>query len=209
MDSFNKITMSILILVVVFFTGFITSRCTISTEVVSDTTYIELPSKVDTIIKIEYKDKIVPNEISIDSLGVAEYLYKQGKLDYLKDTLLVVDTVEILKEFTNINNYKFNAFRSDTLGELNIDLDVQFNELSRFSYEYLPTQKVVNTTRTNRPSVEFMVGAGLGVRSEVNPILVGNFSAGVFIKSNYGIEYIYQRDYKKNNTHNLMFKYKF
>lgn len=59
----------------------------------------------------------------------------------------VVDTAQIIAEFTKRNSYRETLFDSDTLGTMVVDAQVQYNQLQKLGYTFTPVQKQIITER--------------------------------------------------------------
>lgn len=81
----------------------------------------------------------IPNIIRYDSIV---YVDLPPEIIYV-DTggTQVIDTAALISEYLITRNYKINVFDVDTLGKLDIDLDVRYNELKRFDYTFIPVSR--------------------------------------------------------------------
>lgn len=83
---------------------------------------------------IKYKDTIIyvelpPRIIYVDSSNV-----------------IGIDTAELIKDYIATRNYVSDLFDNDTVGKLTVDIDVQYNELKRMDYTFVPMYKSVTNT---------------------------------------------------------------
>src|SRR5699024_6114449 len=98
--------------------------------------YIEGERIIDSVL--------VPVPYAVEVPSEPEYIYKTKY-----DTIREIDTVEILTDWTLKRKYSQTLFDNDTLGEMTIDLSVQYNQLQSIKYDFKPKQKVI--TKTNPP----------------------------------------------------------
>ena len=51
---------------------------------------------------------------------------------------MVVDTLEVVADYSKIKNFKVSLFDNAESGKLTVDATVQYNNLRKISYEYIP-----------------------------------------------------------------------
>lgn len=181
--------------------GFFIGR---SNEIDTTTRWIKGETVHDTVTK----EMLVPNYINVPTL--LSYAEKQNVyINSNKDTTIITtkpinkDSAisETVKDWNLERVYKDYLFKSDTLGTLEYNINVQYNRIKSFSYNYTPIYKEVTKER-KRTFVPYIstsystfniVGMGLGTYYH---------NLGV------GAEYQYNYDLQKKGL-NLQFSIKF
>lgn len=171
----NKIyvfILSIIILIISFFTGLIVGRITVDEKEVTKIEYRDLPPIHDSIpypepykVEVQSSPKYIYDTVSID------------KLVYLK-----IDTAAILSDWTLKRFYKEVLFDTPELGKFEISAEVQYNKLWNIKHDYLPKQLEISNTKTKTPLIQPFVMIGFNTGN------YGNLQAGGFVK-NLGLSY--------------------
>lgn len=153
------------------------------TDTVYKYEYVEGPKITDTITIHKPVSIVTP----VDTVDLITYCLKNNLYKDLFPTDKVYvyqeDTLKnrIAEDWRKTRKYSQTLFNSDTLGKLQINIDVEHNQLSTVSYNFQPQIKTVITERKFRPFI------GIGITNQ--PTLFGQ--AGLMYK-NYGIGAIYQ-----------------
>ncbi len=135
MNSYLKIAIVIVAFVVGFFLGrktiyvkekitFVKGETIRDTIVISQPTFVEIPSKPEYIYKY---DTITVNNIH-----------------YISE---VVDTASIIQDYILMRTYEFNLFNSPTLGKFDVKQQIGYNKLLSFDYTFTPVTKQVTQFR--------------------------------------------------------------
>lgn len=191
----NKIILSLLFVVVISgIVGFFIGR---SNEIETTTKWLKGETIHDTVPKKKLVTKyvIVPRLLS--------YVEKQKDTTIITTNPINKDSAisETVKDWNLERVYKDYLFESDTLGTLEYNINVQYNRIKSFSYNYTPIYKEVTKER-KRTFVPYIstsystfniVGMGLGTYYH---------NLGV------GAEYQYNYDLQKKGL-NLQFSIKF
>ena len=191
----NKIILSLLFVVVISgIVGFFIGR---SNEIETTTRWI----KGETIHDTVPKEKLVTKYVIVPEL--LSYVEKEKDTTTITTNPIYKDSamLETVKDWNLERVYKDYLFKSDTLGTLEYDINVQYNRIKSFSYNYTPIYKEVTKERkrTFIPYVSAsystfnIVGIGLGTYYH---------NLGV------GAEYQYNYDLQKKGL-NLQFSIKF
>lgn len=100
--------------------------------------------------KIEYREtqKVIRDTIYLENytpyeIEVPVYVTLPTKADTIweLDTVyvaVVVDTLEVVADYSKIKNFKVSLFDNSESGKLTVDALVQYNNLRKISYEYIP-----------------------------------------------------------------------
>lgn len=191
----NKIILSLLLVGIV--SGIVGFFVGISNEIETTTKWIKGETIHDTVPKKKLVTKyvIVPRLLS--------YVEKQKDTTIITTNPINKDSAisETVKDWNLERVYKDYLFESDTLGTLEYNINVQYNRIKSFSYNYTPIYKEVTKERkrTFIPYVSAsystfnIVGIGLGTYYH---------NLGV------GAEYQYNYDLQKKGL-NLQFSIKF
>ena len=112
--------------------------------------YIEGERTIDSVL--------VPVPYAVEVPAEPEYIYNTKY-----DTIREIDTVEILTDWTLKRKYSRTLFDNDTLGRIDIDLSVQYNQLQSIKYDFKPKQKVITKNKPpQRLGLSVFVGYGIG-----------------------------------------------
>ena len=179
-----KIGSIIVIILLLFGFGFYVGRKTIKKPVVQPPVYIELPPIHDTIYKPKPYNVIEP----VDSLDVLKQCIASGKyydlFPYKQfDTTIIItktDSSKIFKDWATKRLYSETLFDIDTLGKCTYNAEVQFNELSKIDYTYIPIQK--QTTITENQIKHYSPYIGL----EISTMPSVGAEIGMFIDESWG-----------------------
>ena len=191
----NKIILSLLFVVVISgIVGFFIGR---SNEIETTTKWI----KGETIHDTVPREKLVTKYVIVPEL--LSYVEKKKDTTIITTKPINKDSAmeETVKDWNLERVYKDYLFESDTLGTLEYNINVQYNRIKSFSYNYTPIYKEVTKERkrTFIPYVSAsystfnIVGMGLGTYYH---------NLGV------GAEYQYNYDLQKKGL-NLQFSIKF
>ena len=198
----KKIILSILLVGIISgIVGFFIGR---SNEIDTTTRWIKGETVHDTVPK----EKLVPKYINVPTL--LSYAEKQNVcINSNKDTDIITTNPinkdsameETVKDWNLERVYKDYLFESDTLGTLEYNINVQYNRIKSFSYNYTPIYKEVTKER-KRTFIPYasasystfnIVGVGLGT---------------YYHNLGIGAEYQYNYDLQKKGL-NLQFSIKF
>ena len=208
--------MAIVLIIFMFLLGLYVGRKTVKVKEVARTEYVALPPIHDSVPVNEPKLEIKPDTAKIIQDCVANGLYSE--LFPYKDKTDTIyterDTTSILNDWATERLYTENLFDADTLGKLDVDIEVQYNRLSCISYTYIPMQKQTELTIIKEKMFEPFLGAGItiGIDKRNNKLIEGiSFQGGVFIKQNYGVSLQYQYMFGDVQMHEVtgQFIYKF
>lgn len=178
----------VLLLVLSFFGGRYTKKG--KTTVITE--YVKGETIIDTLYEFKPYKIIEP----VDTLNVIRQCIESGKYSDLWPTKIVTEYIEVIKEDTTkvINDwgsqrfYSENLFDNDTVGNCNVNIEVQYNRLKSLNYTFTPINKEVITENYLIKTVKPFVGVGWMVNpwDEIkNPML--SLSGGLFINDKYGI----------------------
>ena len=182
--SSNKIILSLLFVVVISgIVGFFIGR---SNEIETTTKWI----KGETIHDTVPREKLVTKYVIVPEL--LSYVEKKKDTTIITTKPINKDSAisETVKDWNLERVYKDYLFESDTLGTLEYNINVQYNRIKSFSYNYTPIYKEVTKERkrTFIPYVSAsystfnIVGIGLGT---------------YYHKLGVGAEYQYNYDLQK------------
>lgn len=178
-------------------------------ETITDTVYVKGPA-------IE----IPPT----DTLGIIKQCIKDGlyahlwpeKTDtlWLRDTCYIPtheDTTKIVSDWATKRLYSDILFNDEKQGYFDYSMEIQYNRLSSFSYNFTPVIKETTHTKTYTKFISPFVGLYYlsNPWDEIkNPSIQVN--AGVFLKEKYGISLLYQRGFTLDTDYvggGLLFKF--
>ena len=197
MDSKNAGDMKkhyfyLIVLLIAIVVSFFFGRCNRQTKTVVK--YVKGDTITDTII--------APNPTTIE---VPKIVYLPTKPIYIDgDTILITDTIEVIKDYSAIKTYDLKVFDDDVNGKLNITQRLQYNSILDFNYNFTPIQKQTTIYKkelfTPFVSANYMTNNSFGM------------GGGVFI-GNLGVEYLliksFDENINNNNFHSVGFKIKF
>ncbi len=178
-------------------------KCTIHFKIFQRTTveYISLPpvegtAKIDKPVEETPQPVEIPDRVLTDKKQIQE---PKERITYIYDTVFrSVDTTAILQDWLLKRTYEVNLISSDTLGSIDVTAQVQFNELQKLDYSFVPVQKQTTIPDKGRAFTPFVsatyhnagsniaVGGGmfyhnLGFGGEYAPAN-GDWSAGIKYK---------------------------
>lgn len=166
-------------------------------ETVTDTLYIPGPS-------IE----ITPDTLDIIKKCIEDSIYSElwpEKKDtlFIKDTCYIPtyeDTTRIMSDWATRRIYTDMLFNDSTQGQFDYTVEVQYNRLMSFAYNFTPVVKEISQTKTSTKFISPFVGISYLTNpwdNVKNPSL--QFNAGIFLKDKYGLNIIYQRGFTLDN----------
>lgn len=137
----------------------------------------------------------LPDKIDLPTVPVV--VWTEGRADTV---FREADTAAIVRDYSATYHYSKLLF-DNADGKLTLNAGTQYNRLAYLDYEFTPVREV-RTKTTGRRWMPF-VSAGYSTN---NCLSVGG---GVFYH-NIGIEYLYNRNVKVNDSfHSFFLKYKF
>lgn len=109
-----------------------------------------------------------------------------GKTEYKHDTISIVDTLAIVKDYLLQRTYSHTFFNSKEKGKLVVNSIVQYNKQQDLAIDYTPVQEIVTNTRVIKPIFTPFVSAGFNSFNQAS-------AGGGMYYHNVGIEanYIY------------------
>lgn len=176
----NNYFKTAIVLLITLIIGFFIGRSTSSIEKIEHV-------KADVIIDTIYKEQLKPYASIIPNLPNLPLKKDTVWLDGKPQSILSVDTAQIIKNYITENKYNQTLFNNQTEGLFELDATVQYNELRQLSYKYTPIQKIT-TIEKKRIFVPF----GVVSYSTLNYVGVGG---GVFV-NDLGISLKYCTDLK-------------
>lgn len=196
--------------------GFFLGRSAIEKEIVTNIKYIKGEKITNTI------DKPVPYavEIPADTLSIIQDCIKNGIYSELFPEKPITeyvnitheDTLAIVRDWAMKRLYDEIMFDSDTLGRMEIKMEVQYNRMGLLTYSFTPVHKHIETKIRQVKKFSPYIGAGFSYGSWGNnqsDVLL-NANVGFFIKETYGINFQYNRStYLNANYFGGSFFYKF
>lgn len=196
--------------------GFFLGRSTIEKEIVTNIKYIKGEKITNTI------DKPVPYavEIPADTLSIIQDCIKNGIYSELFPEKPITeyvnithkDTLAIVRDWAIKRLYDEVMFDSDTLGKMEIKMEVQYNRMGMLTYSFTPVHKHIETKIRQVKKFSPFIGVGFSYGSWENnqsDVLL-NANVGFFIKETYGINFQYNRStYLNANYFGGSFFYKF
>lgn len=151
------------------------------------------PSHLLTPIKVEVPE--FPN--------LPYYLFTEKVVikDSVKYSVKELDFNIVYQDYITRKTFDLALFDNNKQGEFKGTLEIQFNDLQLFNWEYTPISK--ETTIISKPIYTPFVSAGM------NTFSVVSIGAGLFIR-NAGFEYEYLYNAETHDKgHGLKLKYKF
>ncbi|MDR0872818.1 MAG: hypothetical protein LBN27_05040 [Prevotellaceae bacterium] len=76
----------------------------------------------------------------------------------LRDTLYImqsIDTLALIRDYILARDYRLTVIDNDTVGKCIVFATVQYNEITRFSAEFTPVQRIVTASTAGRGSTWF------------------------------------------------------
>lgn len=189
----NNYFKTAIVLLITLIIGFFIGRSTSSTEKIE---YVKGDVIIDTIYKEQLKpySSIIPN---LPNLPLKkDTIWLQGK----PQSILSVDTAQIIKNYITENKYHQILFNNQTEGLFELDATVQYNELNQLSYKYTPMQKVT-TIQKKRLLTPFVSGS-------LNSLGMAGAGGGIYY-NNLGLELKYVVDIDLNKGFEIGLHYKF
>ena len=144
------------LLIVALIVGFFVGRCTSTKEVIR---YIKGDTIRDTIVISE------PTYVEIPSKPKYIYKYDTTYIDNVRYITELVDTGAIIHDYILTRTYEFNVFDSDTLGKFDVKQKIGYNKLLSFDYSFTPIHKEI--TRTKEPLFTPFVTGGYSTNQSV------------------------------------------
>ena len=205
----NKWKIAFYITMAVFFLtlGFFLGRKTIKepeTKIVTE--YIKGEKITDTLYYPKPYKVVVP----VDTLGIIQQCVKDGIYKELWPEKVVTeyievnkaDTTAIMQDWVTKRFYTETLFNNDKQGTCTFDAEVQYNRLKIIGYTYSPIVQTVTETKY----VTKLFSPFIGVSYLINPwdeikTTMVQLNGGFYIKEKYGIQAIYQRNFKLNNDY--------
>ena len=172
MNEKQKKRLIILFIVTAFLAatiGFFLGRSVIEKEIVTNIKYIKGETIVDSI------DKPVPYavEIPADTLSIIQDCIKNGIYyelfpekpitEYVNITHK--DTLAIVRDWAMKRLYDEVMFDSDTLGKMEIKMEVQYNRMGVLTYSFTPVHKHIETKIRQVKFFSPYIGAGFSYSS--------------------------------------------
>lgn len=132
---------------------------------------------------IKYLPGKVIKEIVEIPTPYAVFIPSDPEYIYITDSpgISIIDSSAIVSDWIKKRNYALTLFNNDTLGKLDLDLSIQYNQLGNLTYEFNPITKVIEKT-VGRKYQPFLMG-GFGTN------LTGTLQGGIYIKN---ISYSFQ-----------------
>lgn len=135
MNSYLKIA----IVIIAFIVGFFLGRKTIDVE--EKVTFVKGETIRDTIVISQ------PTFVEIPSKPKYIYKYDTIVVDNIQYISEKVDTSAIIQDYILMRTYDFNVFNSPTLGKFDIRQQIGYNKLLSFDYNFMPITKQVTQFR--------------------------------------------------------------
>lgn len=178
----------ILILIVIFITGFFIGRSTIDTE-----------TKVEYVKGETVTGSVSPTQFEPIKEEKSNIQYRDtGSVKYIN---VLTDTAAIIADYELKRTYKLTAFDNKTQGKLELFPVIQYNRLSALDYNFTPIveRQTIYKTKVWQPFISASystlnyVGIGVG-----------------FFYHDIGLEYQYQKSLgNQNDQHLFSGKYRF
>lgn len=153
MNSYLKIA----IVVVAFVVGFFLGRKTIDVE--EKVTFVKGETIRDTIVISQ------PTFVEIPSKPKYIYKYDTIVVDNIQYISEKIDTSAIIQDYILMRTYDFNLFNSPTLGKFDVKQKIGYNKLLSFDYTFTPITKQV--TRFREPVFTPFVTVGYSINRTV------------------------------------------
>jgi len=216
-NTLVKVIVSVVIILILFFVGYVVGKK--SVEIIQETRidYIQLPTIHDTIVKP--KPYIVT--IPVDTTKILEAIRNSDLFEELfpgkVDTIYTqADSSHVLRDWATTREYSEVLFDSDTLGKLKVSTKVQYNRQQNIGYDFTPIQKQTTTTKKEIGKFEPFIGVGFiaGFKNSESELknIGPEVELGGYIKEHHGIALQYQYLINTNkstnfNTHEVGLKY--
>lgn len=153
MNSYLKIA----IVIIAFIVGFFLGRKTIDVE--EKVTFVKGETIRDTIVISQ------PTFVEIPSKPKYIYKYDTIVVDNIQYISEKVDTSAIIQDYILMRTYEFKVFNSDTLGKFDVKQKIGYNKLLSFDYNFTPITKQV--TRFREPVFTPFVTVGYSTNRTV------------------------------------------
>ena len=153
MNSYLKIA----IVIIAFIVGFFLGRKTIDVE--EKVTFVKGETIRDTIVISQ------PTFVEIPSKPKYIYKYDTIVVDNIQYISEKVDTSAIIQDYILMRTYEFKVFNSDTLGKFDVKQKIGYNQLLSFDYTFTPITKQV--TRFREPVFTPFVTVGYSTNRTV------------------------------------------
>ncbi len=123
--------------------------------------------------------------------------------EVIHDTIFVIDTVEVVKDYMIERSYSHTFFNNKEQGKLTVNSVVQYNKQKNIGIDYQPVTKVEKIKQIIEPTwIPFLSG---GYDTNGSVIMGG----GIFYHD-IGFEYGFNQNLNFNkNSHQFKIKYKF
>ena len=188
-----KILFYILVILILFGSGFYFGRKTMK---VKETTKIEY-IKGDTIRDTLYYPKPYKVTDPIDTLSVIKQCIKDGVYKELWPERVITeyieitreDTTKIMKDWATKRVYSETLFQNDSVGSCSINANVQYNRIQSMDYTFQPVTKKITEIKYYTKTFSPFVGAGYLTNpwdETRNPMFT--LSGGLFIKEKIGVQ---------------------
>lgn len=210
-----KILFHVIIVLVLFGSGFFIGRSKIKTKEIITTEYI----KGDTIRDTLYYPKPYKVTTPIDTMEIIKQCIKDGIYQELWPEKVITEYVEVTKEDTtkivtdwaSKRFYNETIFNNDSLGFCSINTEVQYNRMRVLGYKYTPVVKQITETKYVVKTFSPFIGIGYMDNPWDNirePSILIN--GGLFIKEKYGLQLqlMHNMNYEKDYL-SASFLYKF
>ena len=155
--------LKIAIVIVAFVVGFFLGRKTINVK--EKVTFVKGETIHDTIVISQ------PTFVEIPSKPKYIYKYDTIVVDNIQYISEKVDTSAIIQDYILMRTYEFNLFNSPTLGKFDVKQQIGYNKLLSFDYTFTPITK--QTTQYREPLFTPFVTAGYSTNQTV--LLGGGF----------------------------------
>ena len=188
-----KFLIYIILIGIIFFSGFFFGRDSVKIKEIIKTEYI----KGDTIRDTLYTPIPKYIELPIDTIDIIKACIKDGIYqelwpekvitEYIK--VSVKDTTKMLEDWATKRIYDETLFNHDTIGTCKIKMDVQYNRWNVINYKYIPVIKKINETKYHVKTFSPFIGVGYLTNNYDDirdPLMTIN--GGFFIKEKYGFQ---------------------
>ena len=199
-----KILFYILVILILFGSGFYFGRKTMKVKETTKIEYIKGDTVRETIIKP------VPELVQtpVDTVDIIKQCIKDGLYKELWPERVITeyveitkeDTTKIMKDWATKRIYDKTLFQNDSIGTFKVKTEIQYNRLQLMDYTFEPIYKEITKTEYKIKTFSPFVGVGYLTNpwDEIrNPIITVN--GGFFIKEKYGIQAQYMRTLKTKN----------
>lgn len=96
--------------------------------------------KGETVIDTIYSEKLVPYNVEIPAKPILPLKPDTIRINEKEIITLKVDTIQIIANYIRKNSYRTLLF-NDNNGKMVVNSEVQYNSLSKLSYEFTPIQR--------------------------------------------------------------------